>query len=116
MAPWGLGVQWPLNTSCTVFVSRCAELEALFENTRHELCVTQEALAKFQTSQMESTQMGIEHEESLLNESAARESSLNTQVVNMEIDLKNTKQENQRLRAEKAQIEQVITHCQTEKS
>ena len=42
--------------------------------------VTQEALAKFQSSQMESTQAGIEHEESLLNESAARESSLNTQV------------------------------------
>ena len=44
------------------------------------LQVTQEALAKFQSSQLESTQAGIEHEESLLNESAARESSLNTQV------------------------------------
>lgn len=87
--------------------SRCTELEAAFENTRHELGVTQEALSKFQSSQLESTQAGIEHEESMLHESAARESSLNTQVLNMEIDLKNTKVENERLAAEKEQIEQV---------
>ena len=86
---------------------RCSELEALFENTRHELVATQEALHKFQSSQLESAQAGIEHEESLLNESAARESSLNTQVLNMEIDLKHTKLENERLQAEKEQIEQV---------
>jgi len=54
---------------------------------------------------LESTQAGIEAEESLLHETAARESSLNTQVLNMEIDLKHTKLENERLAAEKAQIE-----------
>jgi protein bicaudal D len=51
-------------------------------------------LVKFQTSQLESTQAGIEAEESLLHETAARESSLNTQVLNMEIDLKNVKVSN----------------------
>ena len=86
---------------------RCTELEHLYDNMKHELNVTQEALAKFQTSQMESTAAGIEHEESLLHESAARESSLNTQVLNMEIDLKQTKIENERLKTERDRIELV---------
>ena len=85
--------------------SRCTELEHLYDNTRHELGVTQEALEKFQSSQMESAAAGIEAEESLLHESAARESSLNTQVVNMEIDLKQTKIENERVKAERDRIE-----------
>ena len=84
---------------------RCTELEALYDNTRHELGITQEALAKFHNSQMESAQAGIEHEEHLLHESAARESSLNTQVINMEIDLKQTKMENERLKSEKERVE-----------
>ncbi len=67
--------------------------------------VTQEALAKFQTVQLESTQAGIEHEELMLHESAARESSLNTQVLNMEIELKHARAETQRLSGEKEQVE-----------
>ena len=59
---------------------RCSELESLYENMKLELMASQEALSKFQSSQLESTRTGIEHEESLLHESAARESSLNTQV------------------------------------
>eukprot|EP00095_Tigriopus_kingsejongensis_P002044 maker-scaffold556_size137522-snap-gene-0.39 protein:Tk02044 transcript:maker-scaffold556_size137522-snap-gene-0.39-mRNA-1 annotation:"low quality protein: protein bicaudal d-like" len=85
--------------------ARCSELEALYENMRHELQVSHEALAKFQSSHLVSTRTGIEHEESLLHETAARESSLNTQVLNMEIDLKSTKTENERLKAEKDRIE-----------
>ena len=54
-----------------------------------------------------STRTGIEHEETLLYESAARESSLNTQVLNMEIDLKNAKVEVRRLQTEKERLEQV---------
>ena len=54
-----------------------------------------------------STRTGIEHEETLLYESAARESSLNTQVLNMEIDLKNAKIEVRRLQTEKERLEQV---------
>ena len=84
---------------------RCAELEAAFDNARHELGATQEALAKFETSRLESAQAGIEHEESLLNESAARESSLNTQVLNMEVELKQARSENRRIEAEKEQVE-----------
>ncbi len=42
-----------------------------------------------------------------MHESAARESSLNTQVLNMEIELKSARAEGQRLAAEKMQIEQV---------
>ena len=38
-----------------------------------------------------STRTGIEHEESLLSESAARETSLNSQIIEMELDLKSTK-------------------------
>ena len=52
---------------------RCDELETLFETTKHELDVTREALARFHESQQESTRTGIEHEESLLKESAMRE-------------------------------------------
>merc|ERR1719450_2093578 len=76
---------------------RCDELETLFETTKNELDVTREALARFHESQQESTRTGIEHEESLLHESAMRESSLNTQVVNMEVELKQAKAEVQRL-------------------
>ena len=60
---------------------RCSELESLYENMKLEMMASQEALSKFQSSQLESTRTGIEHEESLLHESAARESSLNTQVL-----------------------------------
>ena len=85
---------------------RCDELETLFETTKNELDVTREALTRFHESQQESTRTGIEHEESLLHESAMRESSMNTQVINMEIDLKQTKAEVQRLTNERDRIEQ----------
>ena len=87
--------------------SRCAELESAYDEARSDLSATQDALARFQTSRHDSVQAGIEHEESLLHESAARESSLNTQVLNMEIELKSARAEGQRLAAEKMQIEQV---------
>ena len=37
--------------------ARCQQLETLFENTKHDLQVTQEALAKFQSSQQVSVLM-----------------------------------------------------------
>merc|ERR1719320_1004937 len=76
--------------------TRCQELEAHFENTKHELQVTQEALAKFQSSQQVSTRTGIEHEETLLSESAARETSLNTQIIEFELENKQAKAELER--------------------
>ena len=53
-----------------------------------------------------STRTGIEHEETLLHESAARESSLNTQVMNMEVELKRARDEVRRLKQEKDSCEQ----------
>jgi protein bicaudal D len=86
---------------------RCGDLEALYDNMKHEMVASQDALSKFQSSHTEITRTGIEHEESMMHESAARESSLNTQVLNMEIDLKQTKTENERLKVEKERIELV---------
>jgi protein bicaudal D len=42
------------------------------------------ALAKFQTTHKVATKTGIEQEESLLSESAARETSLNSQILELE--------------------------------
>jgi protein bicaudal D len=42
------------------------------------------ALAKFQTSHKVTTKTGIEQEETLLSESAARETSLNSQILELE--------------------------------
>jgi len=81
--------------------TRCQDLEAHFENTKHDLQVTQEALAKFQSSQQVSTRTGIEHEETLLSESAARETSLNTQIIDTELENKHLKAEVERLQTEK---------------
>jgi len=85
---------------------RCEELETLYETTKNDLEITQSALEKFQSSQQVSTRTGIEHEETLLHESAARESSLNTQVMNMETELKNARAEVRRLKQEKESYEQ----------
>lgn len=88
--------------------SRCQELETHFENTKHELQVTQEALAKFQSSQQVSTRTGIEHEETLLSESAARETSLNTQIIEVELEHKLARVEVERLKNEKIRAENEV--------
>lgn len=46
------------------------------------------ALTKFQTSHKVTTKSGIEQEESLLYETAALESSLNTTIIELENDTK----------------------------
>lgn len=80
---------------------KCEEFEALYENTKHELNITQEALAKFQTSHKVTTKTGIESEESLLNESAARESSLTLQILELENEVKQCRHELERVTAER---------------
>lgn len=45
-------------------------------------------MAKFQTSHKVTTKSGIEQEESLLYETAALESSLNTTIIELENDTK----------------------------
>ena len=47
-----------------------------------------QALAKFQTTNKLTTKSGIEQEESLINESAAREISLQTQIIDLENEVR----------------------------
>ena len=50
-----------------------------------------QALAKFQTSHEQSTRSGIEQEESMLSESHARETSLNSQILELEMDARSVR-------------------------
>ena len=52
---------------------------------------------------------GIETEESLLYESAARETSLNSQILDLEADTKQLKLELERVTAERDQILQQVS-------
>ncbi|KAF5291322.1 hypothetical protein FQA39_LY03473 [Lamprigera yunnana] len=80
---------------------RCDDLELLYENTKHELHITQEALTKFQSSHRVTTKTGIETEESLLSESAARETSLNSLIINLENETKQLRHELERVTTER---------------
>ncbi|KAI4495731.1 hypothetical protein M0802_008354 [Mischocyttarus mexicanus] len=80
---------------------KCNDLEALYENTKHELEIAQEALTKVQTTTILTTKSGIEQEESLLNESAARETSLQLQIVELENETKQLRHELERVQAER---------------
>ncbi|XP_060521177.1 protein bicaudal D [Cylas formicarius] len=80
---------------------KCEELETLYENSKHELQITQQALAKFQSSHKVTTKTGIETEESLLSESAARETSLYTQISELENENKQLRHELERVTAER---------------
>lgn len=57
------------------------------------LTILLQALAKFQSSHRETTKSGIETEESLINESAARETSLYSQIIDLENEIKQLKHE-----------------------
>ncbi|KAG8034796.1 hypothetical protein G9C98_007872 [Cotesia typhae] len=80
---------------------KCNELEALYENTKHELDITQEALAKFQNTTKLTTRSGIEQEESLLCESAARETSLQSLIIELENETKQLRHELERVQVER---------------
>ncbi|XP_022902550.1 protein bicaudal D [Onthophagus taurus] len=84
-----------------ILQQKCEELEVLYESSKHELQITQEALAKFQTSHRETTKTGIETEESLLSESAARETSLNSQIIDLENEVKQLRHELDRVTTER---------------
>lgn len=47
-----------------------------------------QALAKFETTQKVTTKSGIEQEDALLNESAAKETSLNLHISDLENEIK----------------------------
>ncbi|KAL1513054.1 hypothetical protein ABEB36_002533 [Hypothenemus hampei] len=88
---------------------KCEEFETLYENTRHELQITQEALTKFQSSHKVTTITGIETEESLISESAARETSLYSQIIDLENDNKQLRHELDRVTAERDRMLQENT-------
>lgn len=83
---------------------RCEQLETMYDNTRHELDITQEALAKFQSTHRATTETGIEQEESLLSESAALESSLTLQILELENETKQLRQELERVVGERDRL------------
>lgn len=84
-----------------ILQGKCEELENLYENCKTDLHITQEALAKFQSSHRVSTKTGIETEESLLNESAEREISLTSQINDLENETKQLKHELERVTVER---------------
>ncbi|XP_026320813.1 protein bicaudal D [Hyposmocoma kahamanoa] len=83
---------------------RCDELESLYENTRHELEITQEALMKLDSTQKVTTRSGIEQENALLNESAAMESSLTLQIIELEGETKQLRHELDRVISERDRL------------
>ncbi|XP_030383864.1 protein bicaudal D [Scaptodrosophila lebanonensis] len=95
---------------------KCDELETLYDNTKHELDITQEALTKFQTSQKVTNKTGIEQEETLLNESAARETSLNLQILELENEIKQLRHELERVRNERDRMLQENSDIGRDKS
>ncbi|TDG53446.1 hypothetical protein AWZ03_000261 [Drosophila navojoa] len=95
---------------------KCEELETLYDNTRHELDITQEALTKFQTSQKVTNKTGIEQEDALLNESAARETSLNLQILDLENEAKQLRHELERVRNERDRMLQENSDIGRDKS
>jgi len=97
-------------------LQRCEELESGYEITRHELDITKEALAKFQTTHKVTTKSGIETEESLLLESTARETSLNSTILNLESDHKLMRQELERQVEERNRIIQENNELAKEKT
>ncbi|CRL03756.1 CLUMA_CG016414, isoform A [Clunio marinus] len=96
--------------------SKCEELENLYENTKHELDITLEALTKFQSSQKVTTKTGIEQEDALLNESAAIETSLNLQILELENETKQLRHELERVTNERDRMLQENTEMGRDKS
>lgn len=96
--------------------SKCEDLESIYENTKHELEITQEALTKFQSSQKVTTKTGIEQEDALLNESAAMETSLNLQILELESEVKQLRHELERVTNERDRMLQENSDMGRDKS
>lgn len=72
-----------------------------FRNTPSTFYFLFQALTKFQTSQKANTKTGIEQEDALLNESAAMETSLNMQILELENESKQLRHELERVTNER---------------
>ncbi|XP_075152066.1 microtubule-associated protein Bicaudal D isoform X2 [Haematobia irritans] len=81
-----------------------------------EIVPEEEALTKYQTSQKVTTKTGIEQEETLLNESAARETSLNLQILDLENEVKQLRHELERVRNERDRMLQENSDIGRDKS
>ena len=84
----------------------------LTERNSFEIFLSSRLTASDDSSRQVSTRTGIEHEETLLYESAARETSLNTQIVEFEIENKQIKAELERLKNEKLSAINELTKVQ----
>lgn len=80
------------------------------------LFILLQALTKYQTSQKVTTKTGIEQEETLLNESAARETSLNLQILDLENEVKQLRHELERVRNERDRMLQENSDIGRDKS
>lgn len=83
---------------------RCEELESCYDSAKGELELLREALAKYQTNQKVTASSGIEQEESLLLETASKEASFTSTVLELEKELKQARQEVSRVGVEKERI------------
>ncbi|KAF8783037.1 Protein bicaudal D like protein [Argiope bruennichi] len=83
---------------------RYEELEAFYDSAKAELELLREALAKYQTNQKVTASSGIEQEESLLLETASKEASFTSTVLELEKELKQARQEVSRVGVEKERI------------
>lgn len=111
-AKYGLG----LLEEKVALQTKCEEFENLYENTKHELEITLEALTKFQSSQKATTKTGIEQEDALLNETAALETSLNLQILDLESESKQLRHELERVTNERDRMLQENTDMGRDKS
>ncbi|GBN25606.1 Protein bicaudal D [Araneus ventricosus] len=83
---------------------RYDELEVFYDSAKGELELLREALAKYQTNQKVTASSGIEQEESLLLETASKEASFTSTVLELEKELKQARQEVSRVGVEKERI------------
>ncbi|XP_064486309.1 protein bicaudal D-like isoform X3 [Ornithodoros turicata] len=90
-----------LESEHTKLQAQCYEQEALIEAQSHELNVLREELAKARLSQKVSMSTGVEQEESLLEEKETKEASLTSKLQSLEYKLRQSHQEEFRLKDEK---------------
>ncbi|XP_071961440.1 protein bicaudal D homolog 2-like isoform X2 [Antedon mediterranea] len=76
------------------------DVEKLYEATKQELIHAKEALEHHQLSQKKHTIIEVNREESLLQESATREADLLTRISDLELEVRQSKQQVERYKSE----------------
>ncbi|KRX13181.1 Protein bicaudal D -like protein 1 [Trichinella nelsoni] len=90
-------------------------LESSYEVTKQELDIVKEALSHFQLKHREVEKHGVQHEESLLQETANRESELLSKITALEQDLRQADQEISRTKSEWQQLQEINDILKSEK-